>query len=268
MTAAQKVIKYTAMAFAIFLCVSIISGIVGAVGAIFGIFYRGEGTTEDISSYSIEQDIASIEVSISAADMKIVEGEDFALESNLKKLTVKESNGKLTVKEESSFGVKYDNAVLTLTVPKDASFDSVSIETGAAKLSAASLCTKKLDIELGAGKIEIDTLNVTESADIEGGAGKLKISDGNICNLDLEMGAGSLELVSEITGTSRLEFGVGNVTLTLCGNRESYNIEFESGLGVTTVDGKKVTDWGGFGSGEHRLNIKGGIGKCDITFKD
>ena len=61
MTTFQKVIKYLAMAFALFLIVSIIGGILSMFG-LFGGFFGGDAVTEDIKTYEVSSDIQSLEV--------------------------------------------------------------------------------------------------------------------------------------------------------------------------------------------------------------
>ena len=83
MTTFQKVIKYLAMAFAIFLTVSIIGGLLSMFG-LFGGFLGGDAVTEDIKTYAVSSDIQSLDVKINAADFTIKPGENFSVESNLK----------------------------------------------------------------------------------------------------------------------------------------------------------------------------------------
>ena len=89
MTTFQKVIKYLAMAFAIFLTVSIIGGLLSMFG-LFGGFFGGDAVTEDIKTYAVSSDIQSLEVKINAADFTIKQGESFSVESNLKHITVED----------------------------------------------------------------------------------------------------------------------------------------------------------------------------------
>ena len=65
MTNFQKTVKYIAMAFAIFLTVSIIGGILSMFG-LFGGFFGGDAVTEDIKTYAVSSDIQSLEVKINA----------------------------------------------------------------------------------------------------------------------------------------------------------------------------------------------------------
>ena len=78
MTTFQKVIKYLAVAFAIFLIVAIIGGILGAIG-LFGGFFTGDAVTEDMQTYSISTEIRELDIEINAADLYIKEGESFSV---------------------------------------------------------------------------------------------------------------------------------------------------------------------------------------------
>ena len=112
MTNFQKTVKYIAMAFAIFLTVSIIGGILSMFG-LFGGFFGGDAVTEDIKTYSVSSEIQSLEVKINAADFTIKQGESFSVESNLKHLTVEDKNGVLTIEETRKFAHTYTGAILT-----------------------------------------------------------------------------------------------------------------------------------------------------------
>ena len=96
MTTLQKVIKYLAIAFAIFLIVSIIGGILSAVGLLGGLFST-DAVLEDVKTYPVTGRIRNLDIEINAADLYIKEGESFSVESNLKHLKVVEKGGLLTI---------------------------------------------------------------------------------------------------------------------------------------------------------------------------
>ena len=73
MTTFQKIIKYLAMAFAIFLSVSIISGICGALYSV-SYFFSGN-TTDEMTEHVIGNNFTSLSVNISAAELEIKTGE-------------------------------------------------------------------------------------------------------------------------------------------------------------------------------------------------
>lgn len=267
MTTFQKVIKYLAIAFAIFLAVSIVSGIIGAVRLIGGIF-DGDPVAEEMKIYSDLSEIRNLDIEINAADVSIKEGKSFSVESNLKHLKVQDKGGLLTVSEDRTFRGNYNHAVLTIYVPAGTVFDKVTLITGAGRLRIESMSSDVLDFELGAGEVTIDALSAAKTAEIEGGAGKITVTNGDLRNLDLDMGIGELNLTAVLRGRSDLNFGVGESNLTLVGSREDYRVDIEKGIGNISVDGKTVSDFGSSGSGENYVEIEGGIGAINVKFQN
>lgn len=267
MTELQKVIKYLAMAFAVFLALSIIGGILGAVGLIGGLF-SGDAVLEDVKTYSVAAELHNLDIEINAADLSIKEGTSFSVESNLKYLKVEEKSGRLTIRETKKRTGTYSGAVLTVYVPAGTVFDNVSITTGASKLTIGYLSAGALDFELGAGDVSIDTLIATREVDIEGGAGRITIADGALNNLDMEMGMGQLNLTAALSGNCQLDLGVGESNITLLGRKENYKLELEKGLGSISVDGVNVSDYGSSGNGENKVEISGGVGSINVYFNN
>ncbi len=267
MTAFQKVIKYLAMAFAIFLTVSIIGGIISLFGLFAG-FFEGDAVADDIKTYAVSSDISRLEVNINAADFSIKQGESFLVESNLKHLTVEDKNGVLYVKETKKFGSTHNGALLTLYIPADTMFEKISIKTGAGKLSVEQLSADTINFELGAGEVEIESLIAASEVDIDGGAGKITIYSGSLHDLDLDMGVGQLNLTSALTGECSLDLGIGESNITVIGERENYKLDIEKGVGSITVDGTEVSDMKEKGNGGNSIDINGGIGSVNLKFKD
>ena len=224
---------------------------------------------DEIRSYEVATEIHSLDIHLNAADFAIEYGESFGVESNLKFLSVTEKNGILTIFDKGKGNSNnYNNAKLTLYIPKDIVFDDVCIETGAAKMTVETLSTASLRFELGAGDVSIKQLNVTSHADIEGGAGAITVSDGTLNNLKLEMGVGELNLTAALLGNNEFDFGIGESNLTVLGSKQDYRIDIEKGLGSVTVDGEKVTDFGTSGNGQHSLEIEAGIGAINLKFQE
>ena len=224
---------------------------------------------DESKTYQVTSEIHSLAISISAADFTIEYGDTFGVESNLKYLSVSERNGVLTIVDNKTKGNRnYNNAKLTLYIPKDIVFDDVCIETGAAKMTAETLSTASLELELGAGDVSIKQLNVTSRADIEGGAGAITVANGTLNNLQLEMGVGELNMTAALLGNNELDFGIGESNLTVLGSKNDYRIDIEKGLGAVTIDGEKVTDFGTNGNGQHSLKIEAGIGAVNLNFQE
>ena len=267
MTTLQKVIKYLAIAFAVFLTVSIIGGILSAVG-LFGGLFSSDAVLEEVKTYSVAAEIYNLDIEINAADLLIKEGEAFSVESNLKHLKVEEKGGLLTIQETKKFTGTYNGALLTVYVPAGTVFDNVNLTTGAGRLTIGNLASGTLDFELGAGDVSIDSLVTTKSADIEGGAGRITIVGGALKDLDLDMGVGQLNLTSALTGNCQLDLGVGESNITLIGSKENYKLDLEKGLGNISVDGVNVSDYGSSGNGTNKVEINGGVGSINVRFED
>lgn len=266
MTSWQKAIKYIAIAFAIFLIVSIIGGIMSAVGIIGG-FIDSDATADNIKTYTVSQDITQLEIDINAADFTVTVGDEFKVESNLKDLTVKDSGRVLTIVENKKWGRDYNNAVLTLYVPENFVFQKAEIETGAGRVTVDSLSADKLSLELGAGEVKIDELNATEKVEIDGGAGKITIDGGQLHNLDFDMGVGECNITSAILGNSELDCGVGAANITLVGSADDYKIYTSKGIGNVTVDGQSARDENTYGDGENKIELNCGIGEVKVCFE-
>lgn len=219
--------------------------------------------------YPIEEEISSLSLNLSGAELKIKSSDKFSVESNHKYISVSAENAKLCINETKKlFSVYPKGVTVILNIPEGFVFDEATVETGAGKVEIDSLSADTLKLSLGAGKAEIGNLTASSRADIDGGAGKLNIDGGQLCNLKLDMGVGELTLKSHIEGQSRLDFGIGETKLTLLGSREDYKIEIDKGIGEAKLAGESMRDDSVYGAGENRIEIDGGIGAINIGFSE
>lgn len=265
MTTLQKVIKYLAVALAIFLSVTIIGGIIGAAG-LFGGLFQSDSVLNDAKTYTVSNDVTELDIEITAANFTIKKAEFFRVESNLKHLTVQDENGVLEIKETKRFLVSNTGAELILYIPDGAVFEKVEIKTGAGVFMVDELIADELKLGLGAGEVKIGSLTANKKADIDGGAGKITLSGGMLRNLDLDMGVGQLNLTAAVLGNSDFELGVGETNITLLGSEDDYSIKAKKGIGSVVVEGIKISDFNGTGSGENYIDVSGGIGTINIEF--
>ncbi len=274
MSAFQKTIKYLAIAFAVFLTVSIIAGILnllGMFGGFFGDFsgiLSGENAVnKNFETYEVSDDISSLEVEINAASFTVKQGKDFSVESNLKYLTVEDKSGVLSIREKNDFNGVYNGAKLTVYVPKNTNFDKVVINTGAGRVDVDYLCADTVELDLGAGEVKINTLIANNDAYINGGAGKVSVLGGALNNLDLDMGIGQMNISSVITGNSKFDLGIGESNIDIIGKKDDYRFNLEKGIGDIRIDGAKIPETRGLGNGENVIDVSGGIGTINIKFK-
>lgn len=271
MTTWQKAIKYTAMAFAVCLVVSIISGIVGVIASVSFLFGLGDvfenQNVGDMKNYIISTNVSRIEAEVGAVDFVVKTGESLQLDYNNDDIVVSEKNDKLVITQRERFLI--NNATgsqLTLTVPNGFIFEEFDINTGAGKLNVESIAANMVDFDLGAGEVNIENITAARKAEIDGGAGKLTIKDGTLNNLDLSMGVGELNLTGRLEGECDLDYGIGATNINLVGTADDYRIVFDEGLGNATLDGQPVENRGVYGNGSAQIEIDGGIGALKIDF--
>ncbi|MGN0467226.1 MAG: DUF4097 family beta strand repeat-containing protein [Acutalibacteraceae bacterium] len=268
MTAVQKTIKYLAMAFAIFLSVSIIDGICTGLASVSFIFSdRNKEPAGEMQVYPINDKVSSLAIKISAADLRIKTADKFSVESNHEYISVSLSDGKLCIDEtKKAYSVFSKSVTIILYVPETFVFDDVQIETGAGEVRIDSLSADVLELSLGAGEATIENLVANSHSDIEGGAGEVTINGGLLNNLELDMGVGSLTLKSRLEGKNNLNYGIGETKLILLGEPEEYRIELNKGIGEATLDGKSMKNDTVYGTGKNLIGIDGGIGEITVEF--
>lgn len=270
MNSVQKVIKYLALAFAIFLSVSIIGGIItGLTGISYILSGRNNEAVGEMQVYPIEGEISSLSLSLSGAELKIKTSDKFSVESNHNYISVKTDNGKLRISETKRLFSFYPKGVtVILNIPEGFVFGVATVDTGAGKVEIETLACDVLELSLGAGKADIKNLTANSSAKIDGGAGELNIDGGKLCDLNLDMGVGKLTLKSRIEGKSDLDYGVGETNLILLGSKDDYKIELDKGIGEARLDGESMRDDSVYGTGENRIEIDGGVGAIRIEFSE
>ena len=270
MTSLQKVIKYFAIALAVFIIVSIASAILGIFTSISFFSSRKDDSiqSELVEKFrEQESQVNTLNMEIGFTNLVIKQGDTLKVETNNDRITCTQKGNTLEIKEKSH--KLFSNSKvgeLILYVPDNLYFDNVDISTGAGKVNIEELKTKRLDFELGAGKTTISNLNVTEKCDIDGGAGKLDITSGNINNLDLDIGVGESNITSTITGKSSIEAGVGSLSVNLNGGKELYKVDVEKGIGSIRVDGNEASNNSSYGTGENYIKVDGGVGSIKINF--
>ena len=272
MTSIQKVIKYLAIAFAIFLIVSIISTITAAIFALSGILGLKQDIEQSMNSEMVathleNNDIKILDIEIAFTNLTIKTGESLKIETDNNNINYKQENQKLEIKEKNKkWFVNYVEKELILYLPENIEFEKVKIATGAGKIDIETLKTEKLAFELGAGETKIQDLKVLKECEIDGGAGKISILNGTINDLNLDMGVGEVNLTSNLTGKNEINAGVGSLNIDLQGEKDSYKIQANKGLGSIKIDGKELPDGESFGNGENYIEVDGGVGNIKIDF--
>ena len=268
MSDAQKIIKYVSIAFALFLIVNIIGGIFFAFISLANIFTDDENYEDIKEQTNVINEINYIDINLKTSDLKIKNSNEFKIETTSDNIKYQDINGKLIVKEKNHHIFSNNKDKFTLYLPLDKIYEEVKITNGAGLINIEKISSNNLHLDLGAGKVVIDNLEVYMSTIINGGAGKITINNGLINYLGFDIGVGEVNLTAKILGESEIDCGVGATTINLLGSKEDYKISVDKGIGEFLIDNESASDEQIYGTGKNQIDIDGGIGKVAINFKD
>ncbi|MBQ2836377.1 MAG: DUF4097 family beta strand repeat protein [Clostridia bacterium] len=234
MTTAQKIIKYLAIAFAIFLIITIISTILTAIVALSGILgirrAVQNSNTEMVTTSFESAEIHTLNIDIAATNLTIKQGEILKIETDNSNIDCKQNNEELKINEKDYKWFSYNNVEkqLILYIPEDLEFEKVKINVG---------------------------------------VGKVTISSGTINDLDFDMGIGEANITANLVGKNEINAGVGELNIKLQGEKDSYKVKADKGIGSIKIDGKEISNGEVYGDGENQIDIDGGIGSINIKFE-
>lgn len=283
MSEGQKVIKYLAIAFAIFLIVNIIGGIITAIFfglSIFDVNFTVQNnenstiiTNEEILISENYDNIKNLKIDIGYSRLEIKPGTKLKVETNSKNetITTKKVGETLTIKENNNWNIFNDeiDSYITITIPQNYYFEKVKIEAGSGQINISNIQTKEFDLEVGAGNVSISNILVQRKTDIDGGAGKVVIKNSNLNNLDLDVGVGEFQILNTyLLDNSDIDAGIGKLEVNLKGELQEYKIIPQRGLGSFTISGNEVEDNKTYGQGKNKIKIDAGVGKVDINFNE
>ncbi len=253
MTTAQKIIKYIATAFALFLVVTIISTVLSAgygILNLIGLIHTKDNIiTEDFKVISNDvKEVSTLKIDLACTNLDIKVGDNFKVETNNSKIVFEENNGNAQIKEKNKNWLNNNNnsSDLIVYIPE---------------------AIQNLYLELGAGDVHIENIAVTQQIEINGGVGKTDLKSCKINNLQANLGMGEFTFYGELTGKNTISSGIGEVNLNLINNKEDYTIDVSKGIGTVVLDGENVEADRKYGNGEKYLDIDGGIGDINIKFE-
>ena len=263
MTSAQKLIKYLALAFAVFLVCAIALGLFEGINALLGIEVTKDIGTKYLYSYDIPGEVNEMEINISAADLRIIEGDKLSVNTVDEDIMCVTVCNILKIGDKKSFKVASDGAVV-IEIPDVKQFERVKLSAGAGEVTVKSLVCEKLRIDLGAGDASLNELFVSGSAEINCAAGEFSVRSGEINGLDMELAVGDVSLECGLTGKSEINCGIGDINIILPEEAAFYRIKLDKGVCTATFNGKAMEDDTVYGDGENRIEIDGAVGDISI----
>lgn len=272
MTTTQKIIKYLAIAFALFLVISIFSIIFGLSREIISSINSDKKDSKLLEEYTTisnnVNNIESFKIDISNDDIEIKEGEKFEVKTNDPDVKFYHENSKVKIKTDKTFSWHLSNSsrgTIIIYLPNEFNISELDLNLGAGKIDIDKIFVETLLMDLGAGTMTAKEINVYEKATINGGAGNINIYSGTINNLNLKLGAGNASIESDLTGSNTLTTGVGKLNLGLSRSKDNYKFDISKGLGNIILNDFDVSEDILIGDGETKIKISGAIGNIIIN---
>ena len=277
----QKIIKYAAIAFGLYLAISIIGGIIAIIVSIFtgfyGISYLTDSLNDAINSddSSIEridenqevEEFSKMKLDISASNLTIkLEGNSYKVDTYQipKNTKIESKDGILEIKNNKKLNKSDSKSRITIYLPEDVELEEADIQVGAGIVDVTGLIAKNVEFSFGAGNVNMQNITVKNNAKIECGAGQAIIKNSELANADIEAGVGKLVYSGDLTGNTQIDCGVGDVEVELTGDAEKYAIHTEKGIGDIKINDSSVANDSTIGNGENEIDIEGGVGSVDI----
>jgi len=256
MSGLQKVIKYCAMAFAIFLSVvifgAIIAAVTGVATGIAGVHYLTEEKERiNLSEQYTEDEIAELGLKNILVDcnarITVQRGQVLSVEA----LNVTEdykircSNGKLSVlQEKNDFNIRFnwtwgdweerEKEQVIVTIPEGFVPNQLVIHSGSGKVSVSEVVSGRMELDSGSGSVDITGVT-TDVLRMDSGSGRVSLNDVNAMESLLKTGSGSVK--GENVSLGRLSVNSGSGAIELI-RLVAEDVEVDSGSGAVEFSGK------------------------------
>jgi hypothetical protein len=279
MNSLQRIIKYLAIAFAAFLTIVIISGIVSLLSFITSVATGKRLFADNRERIEFSQKFSGVEalnIENSAGELILMTGDDFRVEATyVSKSFIAEvtGNNTLTIKDRRTFifdwfDSGFEKTNITIYLPEDFVAREASLDTGAGSVTIDGLNARKLIINAGAGNIKASDLTA-EDVNIDGGVGNITITDARFKDADINSGVGNLRFEGVLDGDCEVDCGVGKVDFELDAIREDYSFDIDAGIGAVRINGEKISkEYKSRGNTGKTIKIDGGVGDVNIDFLD
>lgn len=279
MTGFQKFIKYAAIAFGIYLSITIILVLLGIARGFVGASRNDEfkDLTRDREEYHTEnitrtyENIKNLEINVEETELIIRNGDTFRIDgTNIPdRMEIKQDGDKLKVSdEELPSNFSDENMVVTIYVPENIKLDTIDLEINYVPADIQKLNTANLKLDIYNNYCEIDEI-IADNMEFKNEEGNIDIYDAEIGRLLFDSESGVEDVSLDITGNAEINLEYSYTDMNLIGAQEDYQISTRNQSGNIYVDGETITSnaetWG---SGNTKINLDNVHADIFITFRE
>ncbi len=234
MTEIQKIIKYCALALAIFLIFIIVTTIAN-VG--YNILEKTDLINDSNSKLlknnivisNNESEIREIDIDIKSSNIILKTAENFKVETNNKDIKYSYEDGKVLIKQNNVnkwYLNKNNNSKLIFYIPNEISLEKINLNNN---------------------------------------VGDVKIDFEKISNLNIDLDVGDIFVKSMLGGKNIIKSNIGDINLELLLKQEDYKFEFDKDIGEVKLNNNKIKRDTITGDRNNNLKIKTNIGDIKIN---
>ena len=279
MTGFQKFIKYAAIAFGIYLSITIVLALLGIARGLVGaskndefkdiVTDREEYKTEDITR--TYENIRNLEVNVEETELIIRNGDTFRIEgTNIPdRMEIEQEGNQLSISdEELPSGFSDENMVMTIYIPEDTKLDTIDLEINYVSADIQKLNTANLKLDIYNNYCEIDEI-IADNMEFKNEEGNIDIYDAEIGSLLFDSESGVEDVSLDITGNAEINLEYSYTDMNLIGKQEDYQISTRNKFGNIYIDNEIITSnaetWG---SGNTKINLDNVNANIFITFRE
>lgn len=247
-----------------------------------------ENGNEDYNSYSVSlgvpDNFKGITVDIPVANIYISNGYG---DLSVYAYGIDTAKFSCALNDSGILEIKYDNSFLedkihfsedgfefsdfeaphvSVNLPENITLSDISVTAKTGSLYFSGITAETLSTSLSAGDLNLDCVNISESADISMTAGNAYIDGCRLNNFKISNTAGNIYTdETRLTGTAEIDSLAGNTTLNLQGSANEYTFDIPKFAGELTIDDSSVIP---STSGSNTIKISKTAGNCEINFND
>ena len=279
MTGFQKFIKYAAIAFGIYLSITIVLVLLGIARGFVGASKNDEfkDIVRDREKYQTEditrtyENIKNLEVNVEETELIIRNGDTFKIEgTNIpNKMEIEQEGNQLNISdEELPSGFSDENMVMTIYIPEDTKLDTIDLEINYVSADIQKLNTANLQLDIYNNYCEIDEI-IADNMEFKNEEGNIDIYDAEIGRLLFDSESGVEDVSLDITGNAEINLEYSYTDMNLIGKQEDYQISTRNKFGNIYIDNEIITSnaetWG---SGNTKINLDNVNANIFINFRE
>ena len=291
MTGFQKFIKYAAIAFGIYLSITIVFILLGIAGTFVGISHIGNGKFEQRIEERIEngqneiienteesntpsfsksyENIQKLEIDLENVNLEIKKGDSFKIEGmNLSdNIQIQENGDNIKIDDEHiPSGYINENTKLVVYMPEDQKLDEIDIEVQYASVNIEKINSTKFNLDLQNNTCKISEL-VADNVEMNIESADIDLSTGEVTRFQLEADLGDENVAIKVLENAEFDLEHANAEIKLIGKQEDYQIMHKKQEGRTSIAGQEISSKNEtIGNGNAKIKLETKYTNTNVNF--